>query len=619
MLWGVSLTPTCKDSSFLLRSHPLFAGLGVFLKINCFILIIFSILGATYAEIATVCPSGCDYASIAAGINVAHPGDTVEVHSGTYLENLIIKKPMILKGMDTGNGRPIVDANRNGSGIMLAANGITLTGFKINHSLGSWLDLWAGIIVTSNDSTIADNVVVGNENGILIKGSSNNTLNGNVAINNGYGIKLINSQNNTIENNIISNNFYNQFHVTYGLLLLDSHNNIISNNEITGNCYGLLLNSSMGNNLRNNIMNDNGCNFGAGRDNDIDVTNIVDNKSIYFLKGAIDSSLGPSSNAGNVYCFDCRNIILKGLTLKNNLYGIYLCNTTQSTIENNSLMNNSYGLKMDESSNNSIICNEIDSNRIDGISLCASGRNDVESNIAKYNDNHGISLVGSAENNITNNSAVNNSNGMELNKSLKNKIAHNDLSANKNFGMLVFKSGWNNISYNNFGSNPIGLALRISWNNSIVWNLINNNTRGLQVISSSDNVLSDNTISDNKIILSRDFTSNNMFLDPVIISKRNEELIMPDHTGSPTGNYLPEIVKIEIGSDPAGASIILKEKRIGFTNRTTNVTEDDDYYNIELIWVDESYNKSIYINKSFVPFNELTKKGKSVIIRRENA
>ena len=83
----------------------------LFLQIALIIGITFTLLAPVQAATITVCPSGCEYASIQAAISNANPKDVIEVHSGTYYENVIIDKPITLRGVDTGRGRPIVDGN----------------------------------------------------------------------------------------------------------------------------------------------------------------------------------------------------------------------------------------------------------------------------------------------------------------------------------------------------------------------------------------------------------------------------------------------------------------------------------------------------------------------------
>ena len=62
---------------------------------------------------------GADYLSIQAAIDNASAGDTIEVRSGTYYENVNISIQLILQGVDTGAGKPVVDANTSGNAIGL--------------------------------------------------------------------------------------------------------------------------------------------------------------------------------------------------------------------------------------------------------------------------------------------------------------------------------------------------------------------------------------------------------------------------------------------------------------------------------------------------------------------
>ena len=66
---------------------------------------------APSTNILTVCPRGCGFTSIQAAIYAAHPNDTIEVHSGTYNESVILTKDIRFTGIDTGSGEPIVNGD----------------------------------------------------------------------------------------------------------------------------------------------------------------------------------------------------------------------------------------------------------------------------------------------------------------------------------------------------------------------------------------------------------------------------------------------------------------------------------------------------------------------------
>jgi len=66
---------------------------------------------------------GADYKKIQDAINNARAGAKILVYSGTYNENVIVNKPLILKGIDNGWGRPIIKS------ITLMARNSSFDGF----------------------------------------------------------------------------------------------------------------------------------------------------------------------------------------------------------------------------------------------------------------------------------------------------------------------------------------------------------------------------------------------------------------------------------------------------------------------------------------------------------
>ena len=86
------------------------------MKLVLAIVAIMLIAGFAQASTLTVCPSGCDYTSIQAADYAAKPNDTIEVHSGTYNESVVLTKNIMFNGTDTGSGEPIVngDLYKNG-------------------------------------------------------------------------------------------------------------------------------------------------------------------------------------------------------------------------------------------------------------------------------------------------------------------------------------------------------------------------------------------------------------------------------------------------------------------------------------------------------------------------
>ncbi|PKP59449.1 hypothetical protein CVT91_06685 [Candidatus Atribacteria bacterium HGW-Atribacteria-1] len=230
-----------------------------------------------------------------------------------------------------------------------------------------------------------------NKHGIYLEKSSNNNLtNITVNSNSNYGIYLKNSLNNIIidakvnlnndgiflltsSNNTLINSTAN-LNKEYGIYIQDSSDNILINNTANSNIYGIYmryiyLNYFPNNTMKNNTMKNNSYNFGIdGRQisdyyHDIDTSNLVDGKSIYYLtnENALNNcknfEINETSNAGFVALVSCSNITVKNLNGYNNSHGILLINTTNSKILNNTINSNYYGIHLFLSSNNTINSN----------------------------------------------------------------------------------------------------------------------------------------------------------------------------------------------------------------------------------------------------------------------
>jgi parallel beta-helix repeat protein len=134
------------------------------------------IIGAVQAAKITVGPSGEDFSGIQQAIDNASPGDTIEVHSGTYWENPHVYKSLSLIGIDTGKGLPVVNASGLGSVVTIEGNGSVIRGFNLTNS-GHCQCGNAGILVKSNNDMILGNILYKNKYGIFIRtGYINNTI-----------------------------------------------------------------------------------------------------------------------------------------------------------------------------------------------------------------------------------------------------------------------------------------------------------------------------------------------------------------------------------------------------------------------------------------------------------
>ncbi|MEJ2240765.1 MAG: NosD domain-containing protein [Candidatus Bathyarchaeota archaeon] len=239
-----------------------------------------------------------------------------------------------------------------------------------------------------------------------------------------YGVYLAESSGITvIDNNIVGNGD--------GIFLYNSTQNTISGNSVTGNQIGIELRSAPNNIFRDNMLN-NSYNFGIyGTDlshfiNDIDSSNMVNDKRVYYLVEENNLVVSPSTypDAGFVGLIDCDNITVRDLELKHNGQAILLAYTTSCTIGQNVLSENFNGILLFRSSGNLVSNNNfIDNFR--GIQVAnASNSNSISSNNISRNTS-GVFLFESSQNAISENNITDNGTGIGFRGSSSNRIWNN--------------------------------------------------------------------------------------------------------------------------------------------------------------------------------------------------
>jgi parallel beta-helix repeat protein len=296
---------------------------------------------------------------------IGAPIKTVDNVTYTLTDNITSSA----NGIVVERGNIVVDGagyslqgTRGGCGISVVdKNNVTIRKMNIKNFTD-------GVYVESTKNTISSNNITANSlYGIELWETGLNTISNNNIVANGWdGICLDDATWNTIVGNNITNN--------YGGIFLSttpaggSDYNVIAENSVKANHeYGILLQQSSGDKLRNNTIAGNRFNFGVNgfedREyvHDIDSSNTVNGKPIYYWRYHMNEEV--PSDAGYVTLVYSYNISVQGLELKSNYDGIRLWGTTYSTIRNNLIADNSMGIILNYGSEYNVVCeNDIKNN-----------------------------------------------------------------------------------------------------------------------------------------------------------------------------------------------------------------------------------------------------------------
>lgn len=215
----------------------------------------------TVDDNATECPTAL-FNNIQAAINAANPGDTVNVCSGTYNEDVSVNKAgLSLLGSNSANTTIRGPLGGDSAAVRISASNVTVANFTITRD-GNNPSQWndpnlnsAGIAIQGlaiTNALIRDNNVTGNRSGIDINNSNGHTVRNNIIDNNHTGMIFRNQTDNlTVVENFITNNR------TVGVIFLDASggtnspvqtalNSKFNNNSISGNWYGEIVDRQTG-------------------------------------------------------------------------------------------------------------------------------------------------------------------------------------------------------------------------------------------------------------------------------------------------------------------------------------------------------------------------------------
>lgn len=422
------------------------------------------------------------------------------------------------------------------------------------------------LIYSSNNTLSRNNITKNDYYGINLDHSSKNTLSGNnIEENSGYGINLYSSKNNTLIGNNASNNYG-------GIGLYNSRRNTLIENTASHNKDGIILYYSGSSQLINNLMRENKHNFflygfvTSDFQNQIDTSNTVDGKPIYYIIGARNTIYDSYTNAGTFYCIDCLNVTVKDLILKNNGNGIFFWNTSYSRVQNVNASDNLMGIYIVSSGNNTFSKNNVLKNGDFGIILDNSISNTFsENNVRKSFD--GIYLISSSNNTFSRNNVIENDDtGINMYDSGNNSLSRNNVTGNNYYGVSMSSSSNNTLSGNTASNNgDDGIILYYSSNNNLNGNIARNNKNddGIQLIYSEYNTLIDNIALNN-------------YYDGIYLSYSNKNVLKGNNASS---NRKAGIGMSHSNSNTLTGNIITGQPRGIKWNSGRNNTIYNNYFN----------------------------------------
>jgi parallel beta-helix repeat protein len=390
--------------------------------------------------------------------------DNIEISSLRFGDSGIsIQKDNI---MIDGENFSITEKNdTHSTGIdMTGRFNVTIQNLNINHFstgiiFGSFSDM-LGKEAHSSSNTIIGNTITGFWIGIWISASS--------------------SGNKIIDNKITAGD--------EGIVLYYSDSNYLSGNVITENRVGLSIEGAENNVLRNNRMYNNELNFevlhvsSSSFVQDIDISNTVDNKPIYYWIYQHDKTV--PSDAGFVALGNCSGITVQNLTIKNNGVGILLYSTRDSVIKNNTLKTNGVGISIRASQGINVTNNNLQNNQ-HGIEVFTSSGITISKN-SIVNSMYGINVGGSStkvsilQNSFTGNTLTS---IFIFGYSEGNAFVGNNFTDNDVWCVYLLDTNHNIIVANSFTENS-GFAIRWSnsYNNTFYHNNFINNARGYEAV-----------------------------------------------------------------------------------------------------------------------------------------
>ncbi|MEM3449075.1 MAG: NosD domain-containing protein [Thermoproteota archaeon] len=187
-----------------------------------------------------------------------------------------------------------------------------------------------------------------------------------------------------------------------------------------------------------------------------------------------------------------KSVTIKNIIIRNFRFGIEVFDSSRIEILNNRVeYSEQYGIYLEHSSENTIIGNDVNHNAGYGIVLSSSTGNHVAEN-RLFGNGRAIALFDSSNNSIIGNeieSDIRDSVGVQLERSSSNKVAENNIMNCHNGVVLSDSSDNNEVSENRMKNSSSNIVIYYSTKNRILRNCFANKKPWVEIFESEGNVI----------------------------------------------------------------------------------------------------------------------------------
>lgn len=323
--------------------------------------------------------------SIKEAVQMAGPGETIEVHSGIYYENdILIDKKLTLNGI----GNPVINGNGQGFLLIIRADSVIVSGFSLQKTGRSYIRDYAAILIEKSAGFVIENNRIDDVFfGIYLAETEGGIIRNNVVraydtreASSGNGIHLWNVKNPKITGNSVMG-------MRDGIYLEFAENALISDNiSSENNRYGLHYMFSNGGQYVNNTFRKNGAGVAVMYSDNVDMTNNLFEHnwggSAYglLLKDITNSRIEDNRfyrNTVAIYSEGSTNVDIRRNHIEQNGWAVNIkSNSSRNRFTENNFIENSFDVRTDSPRNN----NFFDGNywsAYEGYDLARDGIGDV--------------------------------------------------------------------------------------------------------------------------------------------------------------------------------------------------------------------------------------------------